>query len=100
MKTTNLGKSEIQQTYFDCENLRDLMLAIESRMQESGEVVCQYVLNGMVLQEADEARMSGIGIEEIKNLEKTGHESFCHRTIIYRSLINSPCRHYSKICSK
>jgi len=69
MKTTNLGKSEIQQTYFDCENLRDLMLAIESRMQESGEVVCQYVLNGMVLQEADEARMSGIGIEEIKNLE-------------------------------
>ena len=69
MKSTILNRAELEKTHFDCENLKDLMASIEDLMQTRGEVVCQYVVNGMALQEADEKRLSETRIEEIETIE-------------------------------
>ena len=64
-----MNRLEIEQSHFDCDSLKELMGAIENKMQVHGEVVCQYVLNGMALKEEDELRLSAIKVEEIETLE-------------------------------
>jgi hypothetical protein len=69
MRSTVLNRNQIAESHFHCENLKDLMGSIENQMQTTGEVVCQYVLNGMTLREDDEKRLSEIKLDEIETLE-------------------------------
>lgn len=69
MKSTFLTRAQISKKHFDCANLSDLMKAVEDDMQTRGEVVCQYVLNGMHLEESDERRLSSTPVSDIDILE-------------------------------
>lgn len=69
MNTTTLNHEQIEQNYFDCESLKDLMETIEKDMQASGEVVCQFIVNGMALHENDEKRLHGTPITDVQSLE-------------------------------
>ena len=69
MRASVFTAEQIKQIGFDCTNLKDLVKVFEEQFQDQGEVICQFIINGMALQEDDEARLSQTQIEEIQKLE-------------------------------
>ena len=69
MRTTIFTNEQIRDIAFDCTDLKDLVKTFEAQFQNQGEVICQFVINGMALEEDDEARLSQTRVEEIKKLE-------------------------------
>ena len=69
MKSTQITQADLEQTYFDCETLSDLILSLENDFQKRGEVVCQVIINGMPLQESDESKLGQTRMHELKTVE-------------------------------
>lgn len=55
--------------YKDQVQLKDVFRDIEAELKAERRVVCQYIVNGMTLEERDEARFSNISLEEVTSLE-------------------------------
>ena len=69
MTKTTLNKNEIDSTFPGTQDLGSLFQNLEHAFQERGEVICQFRINGMVLTEADEQRLSLIGLDEVETVE-------------------------------
>ena len=69
MEVLKLSSDEIGQSYFYCERLRDLILALEKEAQNRDRVVCQVRVNGLSLSESDEVRLGESEISSINEIE-------------------------------
>lgn len=69
MNRSKFNLEEILKDYSEAQNLGDLFHKVEDTFAARGEVVCQFIINGMALTEADEQRMSQVPFDEIRTLE-------------------------------
>ena len=69
MKTLRWNKSQILSEFSNCENLKDLIEAIESDCRKNSLLVCAILVNGMSLEEEDEGRFANTNIKEIHQIE-------------------------------
>lgn len=69
MTTLTWSSEQIGVEFSDCENLKEIIHSVESRMWKSGEVVCGVFVNGNVLREEDELKFSDSSITEIRELK-------------------------------
>jgi hypothetical protein len=68
MTTSNWDKTEIQKQFGDCDTLQAVIERLETDYQSRGEVICEIRINGMLLGETDEVRLSSARVEEIESL--------------------------------
>lgn len=68
MKTHNFNSEEIENFKYGCNNLEDFLARIDKKQQENGYVVCQFVINGIKISEADEQRMKSFSLKDIHSL--------------------------------
>ena len=69
MTTLTWSNEQIQIEFSDCENLKEIISSVETRMWDSGEVVCEIYVNGFALHEEDETRFSTSALADIKELK-------------------------------
>ncbi len=69
MTTLTWSNEQIQIEFSDCENLKEIITSVESRMWDNGEVVCEIFVNGFALHEEDETRFSASALADIKELK-------------------------------
>lgn len=67
----NHAKMNIQQIlneFPDVQNLGELLKKLEEKYALNGEVVCQFIVNDLVLSEVDEQRIADAPIDEVKSI--------------------------------
>ncbi|OQW50320.1 MAG: hypothetical protein A4S09_00565 [Proteobacteria bacterium SG_bin7] len=69
MKTLRWSHSQILSDFSDCENLRDLIDAIELKCKASSALVCSIRVNGMTLEEEDETRFANTMLKVVNEIE-------------------------------
>lgn len=69
MTTMIWSSDQIQTEFSDCKNLGDVIQSVENKMWSQGEVVCEIFVNGLALQEEDEARLSASNLSDIRELK-------------------------------
>ncbi|MBX2996400.1 MAG: hypothetical protein KF681_16380 [Bdellovibrionaceae bacterium] len=69
MKSTVINRGELEQIYFGCDNLKDLIAQVEAEFQKRGEVVCQIIINDMALHESDEVKLGATLMTDIAKVE-------------------------------
>lgn len=69
MKTLHWNHSQILSDFADCENLRDLIDAIELKCRQTSLLVCAIRVNGMALEEEDESRFANTAVTSVKDIE-------------------------------
>ncbi len=69
MKTLRWSHSQILSDFSNCENLRDLIDAIEENGRNTSMFVCSIKVNGMSLEEEDESRFATTSITTVKEIE-------------------------------
>ncbi|MFN7729680.1 MAG: hypothetical protein ACK5P7_11035 [Bdellovibrio sp.] len=69
MKSTMITPAELEQTYFGCDSLKDLIQRLEAEFQKRGEVVCQFVINDLALHESDEVKLGATKMSDIQKVE-------------------------------
>ncbi|MCB0384471.1 MAG: hypothetical protein KDD43_03690 [Bdellovibrionales bacterium] len=69
MQTTTWSADDIKNQFDHCESLADVIRAIEDRLWQVGEVVCEIRVNGMFLDESDEERFAREKLEGVEKLE-------------------------------
>ncbi len=69
MKTLHWNHSRILSDFSDCENLRDLIDAIELKCKSSSLLVCSIRVNGMTLEEEDETRFANTMLKAVNEVE-------------------------------
>ncbi|MCB0367089.1 MAG: hypothetical protein H6624_10860 [Bdellovibrionaceae bacterium] len=69
MQTTTWSAEEIRSQFDQCESLADVIRAIEDRLWQVGEVVCEIRVNGMFLDESDEERFAKEKLAGVERLE-------------------------------
>ena len=63
------SQREILEQFADKNCLGEIFQEIEQRLKTAGQVVCQFTVNGMTLDESDEKRLSASFVDEIETLE-------------------------------
>ena len=58
METISWDKATLQTEFHDCENLNSLIQNIEKRLTGENKVLCHIAVNGLPLNELDEARLA------------------------------------------
>ncbi len=74
MIKTLIEKEEMLSDYSTASDLGGFIRLLESRLKEKKQVVCQLTVNGMILTEADEKRLSGLPLNEIRFIEVESQE--------------------------
>lgn len=69
MKTLHWNHSQILSDFADCENLRDLIDAVELKCRETSMLVCAIRVNGMALEDEDESRFANTLITSVNDIE-------------------------------
>ena len=69
MRASSWTKSELVQAFAACGTLRDVITQLEAESTAQGEVVCEIRVNGMILNEADEAAFAENELAAIESLE-------------------------------
>lgn len=69
MKTLRWNQSQILSDFSNCENLKDLIEAVENNCRKNSLLVCAILVNGMNLEEEDEGRFANTSIKEIHQIE-------------------------------
>lgn len=68
MKTREWTKTDIAAQFANCSDLSSLIKQVEKRCADDDEVVCEIRVNGVVLDEADEARFGATELARIDQL--------------------------------
>lgn len=68
MKTLHWNHSQILSDFSDCENLRDLIDAVELKCKQSSLLVCSIRVNGMTLDEEDETRFANTTLQTVNEV--------------------------------
>jgi hypothetical protein len=69
MKTLHWNHSQILSEFSDCENLGDLIDAIEAKCKQSSLLVCSIRTNGIILEEEDEVRFANTSLKSVNDIE-------------------------------
>ncbi len=85
MTKTLIDRAELQTNFSSITELGALIKALEERFLSQGEVICQFKLNGLSISEADEKRLSQMGLHEIEFIEI---ESQSPQTLLFNLLDN------------
>jgi len=68
MEVLKLQKTEIEKTYGDCRNLREIVDRLEVKLQQHGQVICRLHVNGLSFSEQDEERFAQTQVNDISEL--------------------------------
>jgi hypothetical protein len=68
MKQISLNSNQISCLKNSCENIEELIKQIEVDQLREGNVVCQFVINGIKLSDADEIRMKSLNISDLESV--------------------------------
>lgn len=68
MQTEVWTEERILAEFSDCENLRELIAAMEKAYTRRGSLLCEIRINGMLLEDDDEIRFAATPIREIKEV--------------------------------
>jgi hypothetical protein len=68
MTTLCWDSQEIRQQFATCANLKEVIVKIENDFSKKGEVICEIRVNGVRLNESDEARYAESRLEAINDL--------------------------------
>jgi hypothetical protein len=68
MTTSVWNKNEIEKQFQTCATLKDLIGFIETDFSARGEVVCEIRINGILIDENDEAKFANQATSEIRDL--------------------------------
>lgn len=69
MEALILNKQSIREDFSSCETLSSLIQAVEDKLYEKKKVVCKIVVNGLLLNEDDEKRLSDTRLSEVDFVE-------------------------------
>ncbi len=69
MTTAIWSAESLRQEYSHALSLSEVILAIEKKYWERGEVICKIKVNGMTLDESDEIRLGRATLESLNTLE-------------------------------
>lgn len=70
MNTTLLTPKEMTEKYgSEAKTLGDIFKLIERDLQTTGEVICQFRVNGMRLSQEDEVRMASFSLDDVDQIE-------------------------------
>jgi hypothetical protein len=75
MDKFTLQGDELRSQYSEKVNLGQVFADIERQLEDNNRVVCQYIVNGLILTELDEKRFSQYALSEVVTLEY-----FCQTT--------------------
>lgn len=64
-----IGAEQLATEYGACENLGQVVSAIEQSVKSQGRVVCAITVNGLRLSEADEARLALTALHDLQMVE-------------------------------
>lgn len=68
MTTSTWDSSEIATQFGSCQNLKEVIARLESEFSNRGEVICEIKINGMTLNDADEAKFATNPVEGIQTM--------------------------------
>lgn len=68
MKQISLSEIELSNLRQSCHTIQDLLQEVERHQQLNGQVVCQFIINGMRMSEDDEVRMKSLSVKDLKSL--------------------------------
>lgn len=69
MERFKVGGEELRQHYPNGTTLSRVFSDIERELKQESRVVCQFIVNGLALEEKDEARFSKLDLGEVQTLE-------------------------------
>jgi hypothetical protein len=69
MEVLKYSKENIKDDFFNCESLKEIIENIDQMMRQQGRVVTKISINGLLMNEQDEARLSETKISEIHDIE-------------------------------
>lgn len=69
MITERFSAQDIQDLFPGLENLNDVFAAFEKRAQATGQVVCQFRVNGMNFSEQDERKAQEMVVRDVQHVE-------------------------------
>lgn len=85
MERYKVSGSELRAFYQGETSLGRVFMDIERELKTNNQVVCQFIVNGMELQENDEQRFSVISLNEVETLEYLSEGA----EVLVESVINS-----------
>lgn len=68
MTTSYWDSQELRKQFVGCVTLKEIIAQLESEFSARGEVICEIRVNGMLLDESDEARFAESSSDEIREL--------------------------------
>jgi len=68
MKQVSLETQQINLLKLKCKNIEELIHQVELDQQSDGNVICQFVINGIKLSDEDESRMKLLNISDLKTV--------------------------------
>lgn len=68
MTTSYWDRLELRKQFAGCVTLKEIITKLESDFSQRGEVICEIRVNGMTLDEEDEARFAESSSEDIREL--------------------------------
>jgi hypothetical protein len=69
MEILKYSKENIRSDFFNCESLKDIIDNIDRLMRQQGRVVTKISVNGLLMNEQDEMRLSATKVSDIHNIE-------------------------------
>lgn len=69
METIKFSQDNIRNDFFDCESLRDVIKNIDEQMRQCGRVVTKISVNGLLINEKEEERLSSTKVADIDSIE-------------------------------
>jgi len=69
VETVKISSAELAAEYANCQTLGEVVVELEKKMRAQGRVVCNISVNGMRLSEADEHRLGGTSLHELRHVE-------------------------------
>jgi len=68
MKELTLTRSQVEELKSKCRTIEELIKNLEINQQSEGNVVCQFVINGIKLTDRDEVRMRNLNIKDLESV--------------------------------
>ncbi len=69
MEVLKYTKEKIKEDFFSCESLKEVIENIDKLMRQQGRVVTKISINGLLINEHDEVRLSETNVSDIHNIE-------------------------------
>lgn len=75
MERSRISVDELRGLYKGDANLGDVFRDIERDLKANDRVVCQYIVNGLALEERDEPRFAAVSLDQVQALEYLSESS-------------------------